>query len=85
MVATGKVNGNIEKNNKLVIDTTTIPYTIHQYDMNNNLISDMYQLSDFSTYRFMMLGYGKNVISVTQEGAGVVKLSVEAKIEYAAV
>lgn len=85
LVATGKVNGSIEKNNKLVIDTTTIPYTICQYDMNDNLISDMYQLSDFSTYRFMMLGYGENIISVTQEGNGVVKLSVEAKIEYATV
>lgn len=85
LVATGKVNGTIEKNNKLVIDTTTIPYTIRQYDMSDNLISDMYQLSDFSTYRFMMLGYGENIISVTQEGTGVIKLSVEAKIEYATV
>ncbi len=85
LVATGKVNGSIETNNKLVIDTTTIPYTIRQFDMNDNLISDMYQLSDFSTYRFMKLGYGENVISVTQEGTGVIKLSVEAKIEYATV
>ena len=85
LLVNGKVNGTVEEGNKLVIDTTTIPYSIRQYDMDDNLISDMYQLSDFSTYRFVMLGYGENIISVTHDGTNVIKLGVEAKIEYATV
>lgn len=85
LVVTGRVNGVVDEGNKLVIDTTTIPYSIRQYDMADNLISDMYQLSDFSTYRFVNLGYGENIISVTHESTSVVKVGVEAKIEYATV
>ena len=84
-MATGKVNGVIEDNRKLVIDTTKVPYEIRQYDLVNNLISDMYQQSDFSTKRFIRLGYGRNVISVSQEGTGNLRMGVEAQVEYAAV
>lgn len=85
LVSTGKVVGTVNAGNKLVIDTTTIPYSIKQYDMNDNLISDMYQLSDFSTYRFVLLGYGENIISVTNDLIGVIKIGAEARIEYATV
>lgn len=83
--ATGGVNATIEAGRKLVIDTTTIPYRIIQTDLSNQFVGDLYQQSVFSTERFIMLGKGRNVISVAQSGAGVVKLAVEARIEYAAV
>lgn len=85
LMVTGKVNGTIDAGNKLVIDTTSIPYSIKQFDANDNLISDMYQLSDFSTYRFVNLGYGENIISATHDTVSVIKVGVEAKIEYATV
>lgn len=85
LVATGGVNAIIEDGRKLIIDTTTIPYRIIQTDLANNLISDLYQQSNFETVRFIRLGHGRNVISVAQQGAGIVKLGVEARIEYATV
>ena len=82
LVTEGRVIGTIEENRKLVIDTTTGEYEIRQYDLSDNLISDMYQQSDFSTYRFVNLGYGRNTISVSQDGVGDVNMHVEARIEY---
>lgn len=83
--ATGGVNATIEAGRKLVIDTTTIPYQIIQTDLSNQFVGDLYQQSVFSTERFIMLGEGQNVISVAQSGAEIIKLAVEARIEYAAV
>ena len=85
LVASGKANTTIEAGHKLVIDTTTVPYSIKQFDLSNTLISDVYQLSDFSTARFVTLRQGKNVISVSHEGSNLLKLGVEARIEYASV
>lgn len=85
LVSTGKVNGTIEADHKLVIDTTTVPYSIKQFDLSNNLISDMYQLSDFSTGRFVNLQNGRNLISVAHDGSSLLQLGVEARIEYASV
>ena len=85
LVATGKVNTSIESGNKLVIDTTTTPYSIKQYNLSNELISDVYQLSDFSTDRFITLRNGRNTISVAHEGGSLIQVGVEARIEYASV
>ena len=81
----GKINGTILPNNRLIIDTTSIPYSIKQVDAYGNLVSDMYQQSDFSMDRFIRFGYGRNVISVTAENVDVVNLGVEAQIEYATI
>ncbi len=85
LIVVGSVKGTIEEGNKLVIDTTTIPYSIKQFDAGDNLISNMYQLSDFSTYRFVNIGFGENIISATHEALSTIKIGVEAKIEYATV
>ena len=85
LVTTGAITGEIEEGNKLVIDTSSMPYTIREYDANDQLVADMYQNSDFSTYRFVTLGYGRNVISVGQSAVNAIRLSVEALIEYATV
>lgn len=85
LVSTGKVNTSIEAGNKLVVDTTTTPYSIKQYNLSNELISDVYQLSDFSTDRFITLKNGRNTISVAHEGGSLIQVGVEARIEYASV
>lgn len=81
----GKVNGSVLANHKLVIDTTSIPYSIKQYDMLGNLISDMYQQSDFATERFVRFGRGRNTVTVTAENTTNLNVGVEAQIEYATV
>lgn len=85
LAATGTVNATIESGRKLVIDTTTIPYRIIQTDMADNFVSDLYQQSDFTTKRFIRLSEGRNLISVTQTGVGIIRIFVEARLEYATV
>ena len=67
LVSSGKLNGTVLANHRLVIDTTTIPYSIKEFDAYGNFVADMYQQSDFSTERFVRLQYGKNMISVSSE------------------
>ena len=85
LFATGKADITVAANHKLVIDTTTIPYTMREFDMANNLIRDCYQLSDFSTERFIRLQPGKNRISLSHSGSNIVQVAINAQIEYAAV
>lgn len=81
----GKVNGSVLANHKLVIDTTSIPYSIKQFDMLGNLISDMYQQSDFATQRFVRFGRGRNTVTVSADNTNNLNVGVEAQIEYATV
>ena len=81
----GKVNGSVLADHVLIIDTTTIPYSIKQFDMQGNEISDMYQQSDFSTGRFIRFGKGRNTITVQAENTNKITVGVEAQIEYATV
>ena len=81
----GKINGSVLANHKLIIDTTTIPYSIKQYDMLGNEVSDMYQQSDFSTDRFVRFGKGRNTIAVQADNTNVLNIGVEAQIEYATI
>lgn len=82
---TGKINGTVLTNNRLIIDTTTIPYSIKQVDMLGNEVSDMYQLSDFSTDRFVRFGNGRNTVTFAADNTNVLNVGVEAQIEYATV
>jgi len=81
----GKINGSVLANHKLIIDTTTIPYSIKQFDMLGNEVSDMYQQSDFATDRFIRFGRGRNTISVQADNTNKLNVGVEAQIEYATV
>lgn len=81
----GKVNGSVLPNHKLIIDTTSIPYSIKQYDMLGNEISDMYQQSDFATQRFVRFGRGRNTVTFSADNTNVLNIGVEAQIEYATV
>lgn len=85
LVATGKVNGSVLSGNRLVIDTTTIPYSILEYNSNGEVVADLYQSSDFSTERFVRLGHGKNRISVSATDVNAIGIGVEAQLEYATV
>lgn len=81
-VATGYYNGTIPSGHKLVIDTTSSPYSIEEQDMAGNLIADRYELCDFSTERFFLLEYGHNTISVSHTDPDSIRLMVEGYIFY---
>lgn len=81
----GRITGNVLANHKLVVDTTSIPYSIKQFDMLGNEVSDMYQLSDFSTDRFIRFGKGRNTVSVQADNTNTLNVGIEAQIEYATV
>lgn len=85
LVATGAVHVTVPDGRKLVIDSTTIPYQIMQYDLQNNLVADDYQLSDFTTARFLRLRHGLNSVSVSQDGSAIPAIALEAEVEYASV
>lgn len=81
----GSVNVSVTGGQRIVIDTTTTPYSIKKYDSSNNLIADLYQLSDFSTDRFFFLEKGTNRISIGHDGTNALELAVEAHLEYESV
>ncbi|MBQ0112684.1 MAG: hypothetical protein KBT03_06110 [Bacteroidales bacterium] len=85
IVATGKVNKRIAAGRRLVVDCTTIPYSIYECDNNGDNKEDAYQYSDFSTERFLMLKKGSNVIRVSHEGENDLNLVVERRELYATV
>lgn len=85
LVATGRVSGTIPPDQKLVIDTTQIPYSLKRLDLANRLVADMYAASDYSTERFIFLKHGANRISVTHDGVNLVRVLMEAHITYASV
>lgn len=83
LVTSGKVNGTVLTNNRLIIDTTSIPYSIKQVNAFGELVSDMYQQSDFSTNRFVRLGYGRNTVTFSADNTNTLTVGMEAQIEYA--
>ena len=85
LVAEGAVSVEVPADRKLVIDATTIPYQIMQYDLLGNFIADDYQLSDFSTERFLRFRHGMNTVSVAQSGGSAPAIALEAEIEYASI
>ena len=78
----GSVNVSVTAGQRIVIDTTKTPYSIKKYDSSNNLIADLYQLSDFSTDRFFFLEKGTNRFSIGHDGTNALELAVEAHLEY---
>ena len=67
---------------KLVIDSTSIPYSIVEKGVGDDVVADRYQMCDFTTERFFNLQHGINRISVTHEGLNTVNMLVEGKISY---
>lgn len=81
LITTGQVNATILEGHKLVVDATTVPYTITSQDSYGNIITDLYGLSNFATERFIILKQGSNVITVT----GGTQVMIEGQILYAGV
>ncbi|MBR2894241.1 MAG: hypothetical protein IKC03_01105 [Oscillospiraceae bacterium] len=82
LYATGRYEGTIPTDNRLVIDATEIPYSITERGASGAVVADRYQQCDFNTERFFHLQHGSNRISVTHDGLNVVTMIVEGKISY---
>lgn len=79
---TGKLNINVPAGKRLVVDTTEIPYTIQMMDNNGENKENVYQNSDFSTKRFILMENGRNVVRISHEGINEIRLSLERRELY---
>lgn len=79
---TGAYSGTIPDGRKLVIDTTTMPYSITERGSGDEIVADRYQMCDFTTERFFLLKHGSNRISVVHDGLNSINMTVEGKISY---
>lgn len=82
VILTGACNCTIREGRKFVVDCTSYPFSIHEEDNKGNITANLYGTSDFDTKRFVFLGFGKNRINVEHDGTNVLKMSVEARLEY---
>lgn len=85
MVGSGRFACEIGAGSSMVIDTTKLPYEVMCYSTDGSAASNLYGTSDFSTKRFIVLGYGKNEIRFAHDGINSLNVSVEAKLEYESV
>lgn len=84
-VADGAVTVDIGEQNHLVVDNTLDPYVMSVYNEQGEEVQDVYQMSDFSTTRFLNLRHGRNTIHVTSEALSRVVLKAEVKFYYESV
>ena len=81
-VATGKVNVSLTNNERLIVDTTKIPYSIIKCNHDGNNAQNVYQNSDFSTKRFILLSNGQNTVRISHEGQNDLNLYLERREIY---
>ena len=81
-VATGKVNITLTSSERLIVDTTKIPYSIIKCNHDGTNAQNAYQNSDFSTKRFILLNNGQNTIRINHEGADDLNLYLERREIY---
>jgi hypothetical protein len=79
-ILTGKVNANIAAGNKLVVNSSPKDLEIAEYTADGAFVRDLYQDSDFSTARFLMIPPGESIIAFTHAGGGAVNAIMEVMI-----
>lgn len=85
LIATGHLNYSIASGNYVVVDTQTVPYSIREFNSDNEMIGDLYEYSDFGTERFLLLRHGSNRIVISDDGSNTTTVKVTGKKYYAAV
>lgn len=81
----GLIEYDIKEGERLVIDSTTDPYSITVQNKNGTVIEDVYQLSNFDMERFIFLKKGINDITVDSVHLDRTNVQLEAYIYYDAV
>lgn len=77
VIVTGKVTASFSETEKLVIDSNIRTMEIAKRGLNNELIADEYQNSDFSTERFIFAPPGESTLSFSHEGSEILNAVVE--------
>jgi len=79
VIMDGKVNITLLEGKKLVVNSDSLDTEITEYTTNNSFVADRYQLSDFSTARFLMIPPGVSIIRFSHEGSGEISAYIEVK------
>ena len=79
IVADGAVTAEIAEGRKIVIDSDPAKLEIAEYTVNNTYVRDLYQHSNFSTARFLMIPPGNSILRVLNAGAAEVNAYVEVR------
>lgn len=77
VISRGKVMADIPKGDKLVVDSAPATLEIAEYSADNAYIRNLYQASDFSTARFLVLPLGESTLAFSHEGSGEIDAFVE--------
>lgn len=77
VISRGKVMADIPAGDKLVVDSAPATLEIAQYSADNAYIRNLYQASDFSTARFLILPLGESTLAFSHEGSGEIDAFVE--------
>ncbi len=79
IVADGAVSVDIPEGRKIVIDSDPASLEIAEYTTNNVYVRDLYQYSNFSTARFIMIPPGSSILRVLNAGISEVNAFVEVR------
>lgn len=79
VTARGHVNIELQSGNKLVVDSNPLAMEIGEYTLSNEFVRNAYQLSDFSTARFLYLPPGQSTIQFRGSGAEIITAFVEVR------
>lgn len=79
IVADGAVTVDIPEGRKIVIDSDPASLEIAEYTTNNVYVRDLYQYSNFSTARFIMIPPGSSILRVLNAGIAEVDAFVEVR------
>lgn len=79
ILADGAVTAEIAEGRKLVIDSDPANLEIAEYTTDNVFVRDLYQYSNFSTARFVMIPPGQSILRVLNAGAAEVNAYVEVR------
>lgn len=82
----GIVNCIVPEGHQLIVDNTAYPFIIKVVNTETGeLLQDAYQMSDFSTKRFLELQNGRNQIIVSSETGENTRIKLEAQLFYESV
>lgn len=76
----GKIFAGIPKGDKLVVSSSPGELEIAEYTTNNRFVRSLYQNSDFSTGRFVIVPVGDSRLQIGNEGGGLLEAYVEVQL-----
>ena len=73
----GKVFAEIIEGHKLVVDSSPARLEIAEYTKEGNFVQNLYQKSDFSTSRFVILPVGKSTLNFSHDRNEIIEAYLE--------